>query len=84
MRGLLLAVWLAGCASNLADPKGGDGGENGSDNGEQGGAAMACTHVDLLFAIDASGSTPKEQQALRDAFPGFATALGGVAGGLAD
>jgi hypothetical protein len=64
----LLALCLAGCGATLADP-GGEG--SGSDLGITG----SCKPVDVLFAVDNTGSTPKEQQALRDAFPGFASKL---------
>jgi hypothetical protein len=67
----LLAICLAGCAATLADPAG-EGA--GNDRGR------ACRPIDVLFAVDNSGSsTQKEQQALRDAFPGFASDLLDVA-----
>lgn len=62
----LLAISLAGCAATLADPAEEDG---------RGSATSACKRVDVVFAVDNSGSTPKEQAALRSAFPGFAGAL---------
>jgi hypothetical protein len=65
----LLAICLAGCAATLADPAG-EGEGAGSDRGR------GCKPIDVLFAVDNSGSsTQKEQQALRDAFPGFASDL---------
>jgi hypothetical protein len=67
----LLAICLAGCSATLAAPTG-EGG--GSDRGVVG----SCKPVDVLFAVDNSGSTPKEQQALREAFPRFASGLLGV------
>lgn len=45
----------------------------------------ACKHIDLVIAVDNSGSMSEEKSALRDeAFPGFATALLNVAGGIED
>jgi hypothetical protein len=69
----LLALCLAGCAATLADPAG-EGG--GSDLGTAG----SCKQVDVLFAVDNSGSTQKEQQALRDGFAGFAAELMTISG----
>jgi hypothetical protein len=45
----------------------------------------ACKHIDVVIAVDNSGSMSEEKSALRDiAFPGFATALINVAGGIED
>lgn len=67
----LLAICLAGCSATLAAA--GDEG-TGSDRDLTG----SCTQLDVLFAVDNSGSTQKEQQALRDAFAGFASDLGRI------
>lgn len=61
----LAALWLAGCGAQLGDAPSG--------------AAIttaSCDRVDVVVAVDNSGSMAKEQQALRDvAFPSFAKAL---------
>lgn len=74
----LLAVWLAGtsfaCSATLDDPPG-ERGFSGSCN------------VDVLFAVDNSGSTSKEQDALRDWLPSAVTELrrlGDFRAGLVD
>jgi hypothetical protein len=68
----LLAICLAGCAATLGDPAGDPAGEGeGSGQSEAG----SCKQVDVLFAVDNSGSTQKEQQALRDGFADFASEL---------
>ncbi len=47
--------------------------------------AEACKHIDVVIAVDNSGSMNEEKSALRDeAFPGFAMALLNVAGGIED
>jgi hypothetical protein len=44
-----------------------------------------CKHIDVVIAVDNSGSMREEKEALRDiAFPGFAQALINVAGGIED
>lgn len=56
------------------------GGGSGSD-----GTPEYCKHIDVVIAVDNSGSMQEEKAALRDiAFPGFAQALKNVAGGIED
>ncbi|MFN0253897.1 MAG: hypothetical protein ACKV2T_43940, partial [Kofleriaceae bacterium] len=90
MRPFLASFLLiaAGCATDVLD--GGDDG-TGSDIGSGGGSGSgsaangACKHIDVVISVDNSGSMREEKQDLRDlAFPGFATALRNVAGGLED
>ncbi len=63
----LLAVCLAGCNATLSDSPGAGSG--------RGGFSGSCEQVDVVFAVDNSGSTQREQAALRDAFPSFVAAL---------
>jgi hypothetical protein len=76
---------IAGCGSNPGDGSGDDDG-NGSGSGSGSGEiAEACKHVDVVIAVDNSGSMQQEKQELRDiAFPGFASALIDIAGGIDD
>jgi hypothetical protein len=82
-----LAAILASCAQSVRiddgdDDGSGTGSDTGSDNGS---ASAACKHVDVLIAVDNSGSMSEEKTALRDiAFPGFAQALVNVGGGIDD
>lgn len=96
----LVALLLAGCAGDLQDPpkttSDGDPVVTGSDagwaapGGESGTAAstlppQACKRVDLVIAVDDSGSMTEEMQAMRSqVFPAFATALLKIGGGLED
>ena len=64
----LAALCLLGCGAQLGE----------APNQAGGGAVTtaSCGQLDVVFAIDNSGSMAKEQQALRDvAFPAFAEAL---------
>ncbi|HEY5944878.1 MAG TPA: hypothetical protein VIV40_05275 [Kofleriaceae bacterium] len=81
MRALLAALLLTGCGASLGDPPAGEGA--GGDDGSDRGSPLSCEHVDVLLAVDNSGSTQKEQLALIGAFPGFSSQLRDVAG-LAD
>lgn len=55
---------------------------DGSGSGE---TFEFCKHIDVVIAVDNSGSMQEEKAALRDiAFPGFANALRDVAGGIED
>jgi hypothetical protein len=91
---LVLATALAifGCGDDDGNGNGdGDGGANagrdGGGNNEfgDGGSAAACKKVDLVFAVDPSGSMTDELMAMStDVFPGFASALQNVGGGLED
>lgn len=86
MRVLLAAVLIA-CGpsprSGDDDPDAASG--TGSGSGAGSGSAAACKHVDVVIAVDNSSSMHDEKQALRDiAFPGFAAALIGIAGGIED
>ncbi len=64
----------------------GDGTGNGDGTGGGNGESFAsCKHIDVVIALDNSGSMKEEKDAMRDiAFPGFANALINVAGGLDD
>jgi hypothetical protein len=81
MRALVSALFLAGCGVQLGDapvPGGGDGKGDGPAGDTS--VRASCEHVDVVIAVDNSGSMAKEQQALRDvAFPAFASALRDVA-----
>ena len=85
MRALLLVCVLAvGCGGTVEDPSG-DGSGNGNGSGNGGENFASCKHVDVVIAVDNSGSMQEEKQQLRDiAFPGFASALKNIAGGLDD
>lgn len=88
MRAIVVGlVFLAGCGASVDDQGGGGGGNGGGGNGGGGSGESfaACKHVDVVIAVDNSGSMQEEKAALRDiAFPGFASALINVAGGLDD
>jgi len=65
-----------------ADDDGGD--DDGGDDGD-GGNEFACKHIDLLFAVDPSGSMAEEMTAMgSEIFPAFATSLLGISQGLDD
>jgi hypothetical protein len=72
MRALLACVLATGCGAELGDPP-----VTGRDHG-------ASCSTDIVFAVDTSGSTSKEQSALRDAFPDFADRLGPYRAALVD
>jgi hypothetical protein len=62
----------------------GDGGAGGNGDGGAGNAE-GCKLVDLVFAVDGSGSMTEELIAMSsDVFPAFATSLRQVGGGLDD
>jgi hypothetical protein len=83
MRAILLGLVIAGCGSDASGD--GGGGDDGSGDDGSGEIAAACKHVDVVIAVDNSGSMQEEKQQLRDiAFPGFAAALVHIAGGLDD
>ncbi len=65
---------------------GGDGGNSDDGNGDDDASPrQGCKLVDLVFAVDGSGSMSDELEAMSsDVFPAFATALRSVGGGLAD
>lgn len=87
MRALLLCLLLTACGSTAGDDTtgGGDDDGSGSGSGSGSGTAEACKHIDVVIAVDNSGSMQQEKQELRDiAFPGFASALLNVAGGIED
>lgn len=89
---LAVALGLFGCGDGGGGDGGdGDGGANsgrdGGGNNEfgDGGSPTSCKKVDLVFAVDPSGSMTDELMAMSsDVFPAFATALRGVGGGLED
>ena len=85
MRALLVCVFAVGCGSSVGDGNGdGDGNGNGGGGGS-GESFASCKHIDVVIAVDNSGSMSEEKADLRDiAFPGFASALLNVAGGLDD
>ncbi len=90
MRQVLAIVIMSaiGCGAGMDGQIGGGdddgtGGDNG--NGGSGESFAACKHVDVVIAVDNSGSMKEEKADLRDiAFPGFAASLINVAGGLDD
>jgi hypothetical protein len=91
-RTLLLGVVMAaaGCGASMDGiiDESGDGDGSGSGDGTGGGngeSFASCKHVDVVIALDNSGSMKEEKAAMRDiAFPGFASSLINVAGGLDD
>jgi hypothetical protein len=88
MRGTTLLVCLSiGCGpTSGTGPPGIDAQQAGS--GADAGVVVvdeACKHVDVVIAVDNSASMSAEKSALRDvAFPGFATALLNISGGIQD
>lgn len=91
-----LGVLAAACGNNIGgddDGTGGDGGAGGNGDGgginefTDAGPQSSCKHVDLVIAVDGSGSMVEELVAMRDTvFPAFATRLAtiGDAQGLDD
>lgn len=86
-----MALCVCGCGVTLGeapsgsegDGGGGGGGGKGDDDGGE--VTSWCKQIDIVFAIDnTDGSTEKEQQALRDEFPAFASKLLDMGGGLDD
>jgi hypothetical protein len=68
---------------DAGDDGGGDA-DDGGDDGD-GGNEFACKHIDLLFAVDPSGSMTEEMMAMgSEIFPAFATSLLGISQGLDD
>jgi hypothetical protein len=85
MRALLVCVLATACGSSVDPGTGGDDDGSGSGSGSGSGTAEACKHIDVVISVDNSSSMHEEKQELRDiAFPGFATALLDVAGGIDD
>lgn len=88
---VLVAFLVVGVACG-GDDDGGGGQADGSpadvdaDDGDDDAApAGPCTAIDVVFAIDGSGSMADERQALRDGFfPDFASALLDVGEGIDD
>jgi hypothetical protein len=72
MRVLLACVLATGCGAELGDPP-----VSGRDHG-------GSCNADIVFAVDTSGSTSKEQAALRDAFPDFAGTFSSYRAALVD
>jgi hypothetical protein len=59
--------------------------DDGTNNDARPVVDEACRFIDVVIAVDNSGSMQQEKQALRDiAFPGFAQELIAVAGGIDD
>ncbi|HUH00650.1 MAG TPA: hypothetical protein VML75_01570 [Kofleriaceae bacterium] len=84
--GVVLGVFLVGCGGDLTDG-GGDGTGDPNDPNDPGdpGAIAACKRVDLVIAVDDSGSMQEEKDAMRnDVFPAFASELLTIGGGLED
>lgn len=85
-----MALCLCGCGVTLGEAPsgaegGGGGGGDGKGDGDGGDVATYCKQIDVVFAIaNTDGSTEKEQQALRDEFPAFASKLLDIGGGLDD
>jgi hypothetical protein len=87
----LFMLGVAACGGGIDNQSGnGGGGDDTGSGGDNGGAGTgetfeSCKHVDVVIAVDNSGSMKEEKADLRDiAFPGFADALINVAGGLDD
>lgn len=79
-----MTLCLCGCGVTLGEAPALGGGDGKSDGDDRNGAP-ACKRVDVVFAIaNNDGTTDKEQQALRDAFPAFASKLFDIADGLDD
>ncbi len=77
---LLLVFSLGACGAHVAeggddvpDNHDGDGGLPVDDG--DGGAAVGCPDVDLLFVIDDSGSMADQQESLIASFPGFVAGI---------
>ena len=84
MKALLVSIVAIGCGGSIDDGTG-NGSGSGSGSGSGGENFAACKHVDVVIAVDNSSSMQEEKQSLRDvAFPGFASALINIAGGLDD
>lgn len=83
---MLGAIGCGGMDGQIGADDDGTGGGGGNGNGGGNGESFAaCKHVDVVIAVDNSGSMSEEKAALRDiAFPGFASSLINVAGGLDD
>lgn len=89
-----ISIFGAGCGDDGGGSTPDSGGNQGSDGGSDGGGqpdggggstVTGCKKVDLVFAVDASGSMGEERMALaQEVFPAFATALLEVGGGLED
>ena len=86
-----LSLLLLACGGNQGqgDGDGGAGGSGGDGgNGEFGDidaspGLEACKKIDLVFAVDPSGSMSEELASMsNEVFPAFATALRDVGGGL--
>lgn len=82
----------SGDAGDLSGDAGGDDGDNddGNDDGDSSGDAgdgntFACKHLDIVFAVDPSGSMDEEMAAMgSEIFPAFAETLLNVSEGLED
>jgi hypothetical protein len=76
---------IMGCGPTPRDGTGDDD-DDGSGSGSGSGSANdACKHIDVVIAVDNSASMRQEKDDLRDiAFPGFASALLNIAGGIED
>lgn len=89
-----LAIFGIGCGDDGGGGGGNGDGDGGAGNGDGGNGNNefvdaneigGCKLVDLVFAVDGSGSMTEELAAMStDVFPNFATALRGVGGGLED
>lgn len=66
----------------------GDSGDSGDDGGGDGGASFACKHLDVVIAVDPSGSMTQEMTAMADEVfggaNGFARALLDISQGVED
>ena len=91
---VICALFNPGCAVDLiggSDETGGSGPGGGPGAGVGGGGygggqgALACKHVDLVFAVDDSGSMREEMDSMRNTiFPAFARQLITIGAGLDD
>jgi len=75
----------AGSGDGGGDDGGDDDGDGDDGGGGDGGNEFACRHIDLLFAVDPSGSMTEEMTAMgSEIFPAFASSLLGISQGLDD
>ncbi len=86
---ILIVVPACGGGSGDGDGGSGDGGNSGTDGGDNeftdGMNPEACRYVDLVFSVDPSGSMTEELQSMStEVFPGFANALMDISEGLDD
>jgi hypothetical protein len=75
----------SGDAGDDSDDNGDPGDDNDDNGGDGGPVSFACKHLDLLFAVDPSGSMAEEMMAMgSEIFPAFAEQLLSLSDGLDD